>query len=85
MVWQDIVVAIANLLFAYSLIWQVFYGFKKKKALISIQTSLLTCIGLYALAVCYFTLNLYISTIIGLFSGTMWLVLFIQSLIYEKA
>jgi len=84
MVWQDIVVAIANILFGYSLAWQVYCGFKKKKALISLQTSFLTAIGLYALAVAYFSLNLILSTVIGVFNGTLWLILFIQGLIYKK-
>ena len=84
MVWQDIVVAIANVLFGYSLLWQVFQGFKKKKGLLALQTSLLTTIGLYALSVAYFSLNLYVSTIIGVFNGTMWLILFIQGIIYKK-
>jgi hypothetical protein len=82
--WQDIVIAIANILFGYSLIWQVYYGFKKKKALLSKQSSFLTTLGLYALAITYFSLNLYLSTLIGVFNGTMWLLLFIQGLIYEK-
>ena len=85
MVWQDIIVTIANILFSYSLIWQVYYGYKKKKALISLQSSFLTMIGLYALAVVYFSLNLIFSTITGLISGTLWLFLFIEGLIYEKA
>jgi hypothetical protein len=85
MVWQDIVIALANILFGYSLLWQVYYGFKKKKGLLSLQTSLLTTIGLYAISVAYFSLNLYVSTIIGIFNGTMWLLLFIQGIIYKKA
>ena len=84
MVWQDIVIAIANILFGYSLIWQVYCGFKKKKAAIALQSSFLTALGLYALAVAYFSLNLILSTIIGIFNGTMWLILFIQGIIYKK-
>lgn len=85
MVWQDIVISIANLLFAYSLVYQVWRGYKKKKGFISLQTSLLTAIGLLALTIAFFTLGLYLSTVTSAFSGTMWLLLFIQGLIYEKA
>ncbi|MDP1695803.1 MAG: hypothetical protein Q8L29_02750 [archaeon] len=85
MVWQDIVIGIASALFAYSLVFQVYVGFKEKKGFIASQTSLLTTIGLYMTAVAYFTLNLYISAIIILFSGTMWLLLLVQRLIYKKA
>jgi len=84
MLWQDIVIAIANILFGYSLLYQVYRGFKEKKGFLTVQTSLLTTIGLYALAIAYFSLNLIISSIIGLFNGTMWLLLFIQRLIYKK-
>lgn len=84
MVWQDIVVSIANIIFGYSLAYQVFKGFKEKKGFLTIQTSLLTTIGLCALAVAYFTLNLFLSTIICIFNGTMWFLLFIQRVIYKS-
>lgn len=85
MVWQDIVISIASVLFAYSLVYQVYLGFKEKKGFIALQTSLLTTIGLYITAIAYFTLNLYLSTIIITFSGTMWLILLIQRFMYGKA
>ena len=83
--WQDIFVAIANILFGYSLFYQVYHGFRKKKGFLTLQTSFLSTAGLYALAFVYFTLGLYISTIITLFNGTMWLLLLIQRVIYQKA
>jgi len=85
MVWQDIVIAVANILFGYSLAYQVYRGFKEKKGFLSVQASLITTIGLYALTFAYFTLNLYLSTIITFFNGTMWFLLFIQRLTYVKA
>lgn len=78
MVWQDIVIGIANVLFGYSLAYQVWKGFKDKKGYLALQTSFLTTIGLYALAFSFFTLNLIFSTIVAIFNGTMWLFLFIQ-------
>ena len=84
MVWQDIIIAIANVLFGYSLVYQVYYGFKKRKGLLALQTSFLTTIGLYALSLAYLSLHFYFSTIVSLFNGTMWLILFIQGLIYKK-
>jgi hypothetical protein len=83
MIWQDIVVAIANVLFGYSLAYQVYKGFKEKKGALSLQSSLLTTIGLYSVAVVYASLSLYISTLITIFNGTMWLLLFMQKLIYK--
>ena len=85
MVWQDIVVAIANILFGYSLAYQVYKGFRERKGFLTLQTSLLTTIGLYAMSFAFFTLNLFVSTIVSTFNGTMWLLLFIQGLIYKKA
>ena len=85
MIWQDIVVAIANILFGYSLIYQVYRGYKDKKGFLSLPSSFLTSLGLYALTIAYFTLGLLISSVISAFNGTMWLILFIQRLVYGKA
>ena len=85
MIWQDIVIAIANILFGYSLTFQVYKGFKERKGFLTIQASLFTTIGLYAIAIAYFYLNLYISTIISVFNGTMWFLLLIQRIFYPKA
>ena len=85
MIWQDIVVTIANLLFAYSLVYQVYYGFKKKKGLLTLTTSLLTVIGLYAISIAFFTLALYFSAISTTINGTLWLILLIQRLVYKEA
>lgn len=82
--WQDLVIALANILFGYSLAYQVYRGFREKKGFLTLQTSFLTTIGLYAMSITYFTLNLYFSTIIATFNATMWLLLFIQRLIYKK-
>lgn len=85
MIWQDIVIAVANVLFSYSLINQVWYGYKKKKGLITLVTSGLTSIGLYAVAIALITLELYISGAVSALSATLWLVLFVQRIIYKKA
>ena len=82
--WQDIVVSIANILFVVSLVNQVIYGFKTKKALISKGTSIPTFMGLYAIAISLFTISLFISAGMTFVSATLWLILFIQSLNYKK-
>ena len=84
MIWQDIIIAIANILFGYSLAFQVYKGFKDKKGYLALQVSFLTAIGLFALAFSFFTLNLIFSTIIATFNGTMWLLLFIQGILYKN-
>ncbi len=83
MVWQDIVIAFANILFGYSLAFQVWKGFKDKRGYLTLQTSFLTTIGLYALAFSFLTLNLIVSTIVATLNGTLWLILFIQGLLYK--
>lgn len=85
MVWQDIVMAIANLLFTFSLISQVYHGFQRKKGFILLKTSGLTSLGLYAIAISFFTLSLFISAVVATINATLWLTLFIQRIIYPKA
>ena len=83
MVWQDIIIASANVLFGYSLAFQVWKGFKDKKGYLALQASFLTMIGLYAMTFTFFTLGLFVSSVVAFFNGTMWLLLFIQGLIYK--
>jgi len=82
--WQDIVITIILIALAYALIPQVIRGFKSKRKLVSFQTSLITFIGMYVLAYIYLTLNLIFSTLVTLITGTLWLILFIQGIIYKK-
>lgn len=84
MIWQDIIITIANLLFTYSLFHQVIYGFKKKKGLLTLTTSGLTTLGLYAMAISFLTLNLYFSAVVSSLNATLWLILLIQRVIYNK-
>jgi len=83
MVWQDIVIAILTILFGYALIPQIYYGFKHKKATVTFQTSLITGIGLYIMGLTFFTLQLYFTTIMDIITGTLWMILFIQKLVYK--
>jgi hypothetical protein len=82
--WQDIIITAIMILFAYALIPQIARGFRLKRKLVSIQTSLITFLGMYALAYIYFTLNLKFSVIVSLITGTLWLILFIQGITYKR-
>jgi hypothetical protein len=84
MVWQDIVISIASILFAYSLAFQVYHGFKKKKGFITLTASGLTAFGMIALAICYLTLNMYMSATSSTIIAALWITLFIQRIIYKK-
>ena len=83
MVWQDILIAVVNVFLGYALIPQVYKGFKEKRGNIAIQTGLLTFSGVFIVGITMLTLKLYFSAIIILFNGTLWLILFIQSMIYK--
>lgn len=84
MPWQDIVITIANILFSISLIPQVFYGFKEKSGPIKFQTSVPTFVGLYVISIAFWSMALYFSGIISVLTATLWLLLFIQRIIYHK-
>ncbi len=83
MTWQDIVITISIILFAYALVPQIIKGFKKRKQDIALQTSILTSAGMYAITIAYFTLNLTFSTIISAIGGTLWAVIAIQKIFYK--
>ncbi len=82
MVWQDTIISICIVLFSYALIPQVYQGFKEKKGFVNTQTSFITFIGMYVLSFVYFTLGLYFSFIMGVITGTLWFLLFVQKMVY---
>jgi hypothetical protein len=84
MIWQDIVISGANIVFAYSLFYQVLHGFRNKKGTLTLMASGLTALGLYAMAVPFFTLELYFSALFAAVNGTLWLALFAQRMVYGK-
>ena len=84
MIWQDIAITIANVLIGYALIPQVYKGFKSKRNHIAFQTGIITTLALYIMGIAFLTLKLYFSSGIMLFNATMWMILFVQSIIYKK-
>ena len=81
--WQDYVIAIVSVLFGFILLPQlkdVWHG----KTTLNLFTAGLTTIGLYVLAITFFTLNLWVSVAAEIFSGTVWLLLFLFSVINKK-
>jgi hypothetical protein len=83
MVWQDWVISISIILMSYALVPQVIHGFKKKKSTIKLQTSVITTITLFAMAFAFFSLKLYFSAFMDVIIGLLWLLLFIQGIIYK--
>ena len=76
--WQDIVIAVVSILFGFILIPQLKDVWKGKTNL-NLFTASLTTIGLYVLAVTFFTMQFWISFTAEIFSGTIWLLLFALS------
>ncbi len=81
--WQDIIITISIILFAYALIPQIIKGFKKRKQDIGLQTSIITAIGMYAITIAYLTLGLIFSTITAAITGTFGAIIAIQKIIYK--
>ncbi|HLC54660.1 MAG TPA: hypothetical protein VJK07_03490 [Candidatus Nanoarchaeia archaeon] len=84
MVWQDIVIALANVVFIFALSQQVYHGFKLKKTTITPYNSFPTFIGLYVMSLSFFTLGLYYSSLTAFLAGTLWLILYIQHFLYRN-
>ena len=80
---QDILISIIVIGFSYALIPQVYKGFKEKRGLINLQTSIITSIGMYSLSIIYLTLNFYFSSIISFLTGILWTILFVQNVVYK--
>jgi hypothetical protein len=83
MIWQDLVISGAGFVFGAALIPQVWRGFVKKEGAISPWTSVPTFIALYAMTVAYITLDLFLSTFVLFVTATLWLLLFLQWLLYR--
>jgi len=80
--WQDIVIALVGLSFGFMLLPQVRDCIHGKS--VNVYTAGLTTIGLYILAIAFFTLEMWITVIAEIFSGTVWLLLFFFSLMNER-
>ncbi|MFH1291836.1 MAG: hypothetical protein ABIH87_01410 [bacterium] len=84
MIWQDIAISIAGVVFALALIPQVYCGFKEKSGPIKLQTSIPTFVGIFIIVIAYITLTLYLSAFISFLTGILWFLLFVQRIIYKK-
>lgn len=85
MIWQDYVIGAMAVLLSVALVPQVYHGFRLRKGTILPSAGILTTLGLYVLAVCFATLKLYFSTVMNIVTGTLWLILLLQTIVYGKA
>ena len=84
MTWQDILLTLVNVIIGYALIPQIFKNFKEKSDNVSLQTSILSGIGLYVVSWIYFTLNLILSAAIVLIIAILWTIITVQGFIYKS-
>jgi len=82
--WQDYIYSGVSLAFTYSLVPQIVKGFKNKRQNITLQTSGITTLGLYALAYTAHTLKLDYSALTNLATGTLWATILVQRLFYKQ-
>jgi|GEM_PF-4377722 len=80
--WQDKLMTIAAIGFVYSLIPQIILNYNELTVMMSWQTIIITCIGLYIFTICMFTLKLWSTAIINLFTAICWTIILIQKVIY---
>lgn len=81
---RDLILTVCSAAFGYALIPQVVYGYRNKIGSVTIQTSSITCAGLYTIAGVYLSLRLWFAAAACAVTATLWLVLLIQRLIYGE-
>ncbi|MEF8879182.1 MAG: hypothetical protein V5A64_02165 [Candidatus Thermoplasmatota archaeon] len=81
--WQDVVIAVIGLLFGFILLPQL-VDVWKKNIVLNLYTAALTTIGLYIMSFTFFTLEFWITFLADLFTATVWLLLFVFSVINLK-
>ena len=81
-IWQDIVIAFVSMLFGFILLPQlrdVILGDS-----LNVYTAGFTTVGLFVLSATFYTLDLWISVIADIFSGIVWFLLFIFSIMHRN-
>lgn len=85
MIWPDLAIALANILFSYSIVNQIIQGFKHKKGFIHFGTAILTVFGAFVMTISLLYLGLIFSALVNLLNALLWSILTIQRIIYQKA
>jgi len=80
--WQDKLLTVAALGFVYSLIPQIILNHQQSCVMMSWQTIIITSVGLYVFAICFFTLKLRFTAITNMFTAICWTIILIQKVIY---
>lgn len=83
MIWQDLVIMFVNIALGYALVPQIIKGLKNRKGYVTLETSVVSSVSLYIMAIAVFTLGLYLSAIITFVDAILWTILLIQKLKYK--
>ena len=81
--WQDKIIAITSIMFAYALAVQVYHGFEKKRGIVHLQTSTIFALGSMILTFVFYTLGLFFTAGISFINGLLWISLFVQKITYR--
>ena len=83
MIYQDILMLIAGILFVISLIPQIILNFKHRKVLISWGMLITTIVGLFLVIFSMLTLKLFFTFGIKLITVLLCLIILIQKMVYK--
>lgn len=81
---QDYIMMAASVALTCALVPQVIKGAREKAAGVTLLTSGITGIALYVMCMCAVTLDLTFTASVWWLTGTLWLVLFGQRVVYGR-
>ena len=84
MIWQDVVLLIVSMFFAYALIPQIIMNYKIKIVNISWTFVFTSTVGLAVMGSTLLTLGLVMTPIINFISTFLWTIVLIQKIKYGK-
>ena len=82
---RDAILTVCSIAFGYALVPQVIYGFREKMDTVTIHTSAVTGSALFAVAGVYFSLRPWFAATACAVTGSLWLALLAQRLVYGPA
>ena len=83
MLWQDILLTFASILFTYSVIPQVCYNYKNKICKIENKFLIITILAELLVCVCFMSMGLYMSGTFCALQMVLWGVIIYQKYLYE--
>ncbi|MFP4402383.1 MAG: hypothetical protein ACLFPL_04070 [Candidatus Nanoarchaeia archaeon] len=83
MIWQDVVIALANTIFIFSLSEQAYEIIKHKISTMSLINTFTLGVGLSAISFSMFTLDLYFSSVVTGLNALLWFIIGVLTLKYQ--